>query len=129
MPSTARSLGVENFEEPKQNIKAGLLLLNWLHEQFYEMIPDSTARLKFVLASYNVGLGHVKDAQRLAKKNGKKNFDWEENVEVFLRNKSVEKYYKDEVVRWGYCRGDEAAQYVSKVLNNYQHYKNLIPRN
>lgn len=127
MPSTASSLEVENFKKPKQNITGGLLLLNWLDEQFYEEIPDSTERIKFVLASYNVGLGHVQDAQRLAKKYGKSDVDWENNVGFFLRNKSAEKYFKDDVVRWGYCRGEETYRYVSKVLHNYQHYKNLIP--
>ena len=127
MPSTARSLGVEDYKNPKQNIKGGILLLNWLNEQYIESIPDSTERIKFVLASYNIGLGHVKDAQRLAKKYGKNNHVWENNVDFFLRNKSAEKYYKDPVVRWGYCRGKEAFEYVNKVLTNYHHYLNVIP--
>ncbi|MCG6186159.1 transporter substrate-binding domain-containing protein [Maribellus maritimus] len=127
MPSTARSLGVENFERPKQNIKAGILLLDWLDEQLSESVRDSTERIKFILASYNVGLGHVKDAQRLARKYEKNSEIWDDNVDFYLRNKSAEKYYKDPVVRWGYCRGEEAYLYVSKVLNNYQHYLNVIP--
>jgi len=127
MPSTARSLGIENYKNPKQNIKGGVLLLNWLNDQFVESIPDSTERIKFVLASYNIGLGHVKDAQRLAKKYGKNSHVWDDNVDFFLQNKSVEKYYKDPVVRWGYCRGKEAYEYVNKVLTNYHHYINLIP--
>ncbi len=127
MPATARSLGVENYKNPKQNVKGGILLLNWLNNQFVESIPDSTERIKFVLASYNIGLGHVKDAQRLAKKYGKNSLVWENNVDFFLRNKSAEKYYKDPVVRWGYCRGKEAYEYVNKILTNYHHYLNVIP--
>lgn len=127
MPSTARSLGVKDYKKPKQNVKGGILLLNWLNKQFLESIPDSTERVKFVLASYNIGLGHVKDAQRLTKKYGKNSHLWENNVDFFLRNKSAEKYYKDPVVRWGYCRGKEAYEYVEKVLTSYHHYLNLIP--
>jgi membrane-bound lytic murein transglycosylase F len=127
MPSTAHSLGIDDYKNPKENVKGGILLLNWLDEQFSESIPDSTERVKFVLASYNIGLGHVKDAQRLAKKYGKNNHVWENNVDFFLRNKSAEKYYKDPVVRWGYCRGKEAYEYVNKVLTNYHHYLNVIP--
>ena len=127
MPSTAKSLGVEDYKNPKQNVKAGILFLNWLNDQFQEAIPDSTERVKFVLASYNVGMGHVKDAQRLAKKYGKNEDVWEDNVDYYLRNKSAEKYYKDPVVRWGYCRGEEAYNYVKKVLVNYTHYQNVIP--
>jgi membrane-bound lytic murein transglycosylase F len=127
MPSTARSLGVENFEKPGQNLQAGVRLLDWLDEQLSESVPDSTERIKFVLAAYNVGLGHVKDAQRLARKYNKNSQVWEDNVDFYLRNKSAEKYYKDPVVRWGYCRGEEVYRYVSKVLNNYRHYLNVIP--
>ena len=128
MPSTAKSLGVENFKQPKHNIEAGILLLNWLNNQFLESIPDSTERIKFVLASYNIGLGHVKDAQRLAEKYEKEKTKWENNVDYYLLNKSTEKYYKDPVVRWGYARGEEAYNYVNKVIHNYEHYLNVIPK-
>ncbi len=128
MPSTAERLGVKNCRDPQQNVKGGILLLNWLNKQFVESIPDSTQRIKFVLASYNIGLGHVKDAQRLAEKYGKDRFVWDGNVDYFLLNKSAEKYYKDPVTRFGYCRGEEAYNYVSRVLRNYNHYLNVIPK-
>ena len=126
MPSTAERLGVD-VKDPKQNIKGGILFMNWLNKQFVESIPDSTERVKFVLASYNIGLGHVMDAQRLAEKYEKDKYIWDDNVDFFLLNKSAEKYYKDPVARYGYCRGEEAYNYVSKVLNNYEHYLNVIP--
>ncbi|KAF0233604.1 MAG: hypothetical protein FD181_3779 [Prolixibacteraceae bacterium] len=39
--------------------------------RFLKVIPDSGERVKFVLAAHNIGLGHVNDAQQLAKKYGK----------------------------------------------------------
>ena len=36
MPATAERLGIENIEDPVQNIKAGILFLNWLERQFQE---------------------------------------------------------------------------------------------
>lgn len=126
MPSTAQAFGIENYKLPRQNIKAGILFLNWLNNQFIESIPDSTERISFVLASYNIGLGHVKDAQRLAKKYGKNSKVWKDNVDLCLENKSTEKYYTDSVVRFGYCRGHEATNYVKRVTNNYVHYLNVI---
>ncbi|MCF6358696.1 MAG: lytic transglycosylase F, partial [Draconibacterium sp.] len=77
---------------------------------------------------YNIGMGHVKDAQRLADKYGKNRLIWTDNVDFFLLNKSSEKYYKDPVCRFGYCRGEEAYNYVSRVLSNYNHYLNVIPK-
>ncbi|WP_245820224.1 MltF family protein [Mariniphaga anaerophila] len=127
MPNTAEALGVKDIYDPAQNIEGGILLLNWLNEQLSTSVPDSTERIKFVLAAYNIGLGHVKDAQRLAKKNGKNSQVWENNVDFYLRNKSSEIYFRDPVVKWGYARGEEAYNFVDRVIGNYEHYRNLIP--
>ena len=126
MPSTAEAFGITDIGNPKQNIKAGVLLLNSLNKQFVEAIPDSTERVRFVLAAYNIGLGHVTDAQRLAEKYGKKPNVWQDNVETYLQYKSEEKYFKDAVVRWGYCRGDEATRFVANVTSLYRNYQNVI---
>lgn len=126
MPSTAEAFGIVDFEEPKQNIKVGILFLNWLKDRFVESITDSEERLNFVLAAYNVGYGHVLDAQRLAEKYGKNPLIWRGNVDFYLKNKSVEKFYNDSVVQYGYCRGEEATEYVKRVTGNYRHYINLI---
>ena len=126
MPESADLFRIVDYEEPDQNIKVGVKLLKWLNKNLVEEIPDSTERVKFVLASYNVGLGHVKDAQRLAKKYGKSPTIWQDNVDFYLLNKSASKYYKDPVVRWGYCRGEEPYNYVNKVLKTYGHYLNII---
>lgn len=127
MPATAESLGVTDINDPRQNIEGGVLLLNWLDKQLKSSLPDSSERVKFVLASYNIGLGHVKDAQRLAKKYGKDETVWENNVDYFLKNKSAEKYLEDPAVKWGYARGEEAYNFVYRVIGNYEHYRNLIP--
>jgi membrane-bound lytic murein transglycosylase F len=128
MPSTAKRFGIEDISNPEQNIKGGVLFLNWINKQFVNSIPDSTQRIKFVLASYNIGLGHVMDAQRLAEKFGKNRTVWDDNVDFYLLNKSSKFYFKDPVVRFGYCRGEEAYNYVSRVLTTYSHYLNVIPR-
>lgn len=126
MPTTAEAFGITDFEDPKQNIKAGILFLNWLEERFKVAVPDSAERLNFVLAAYNIGLGHVLDAQRLAEKYGKNPLIWNGNVDFYLLNKSMEKFYTDSVVQYGYCRGGEATEYVKRVTDNYRHYINLI---
>ena len=126
MPESADLFRINDFEEPAENIKVGVRLLKWLDKNFKNEIPDSTERIKFVLASYNVGLGHVKDAQRLAKKYDKDPTIWDDHVDFYLLNKSAAKYYKDPVVKWGYCRGAEPYNYVNKVLNTYGHYLNII---
>ena len=114
MPVVAETYGIENIEDPRENVKGGIMLLNALNNRFLNSIPDSTNRIKFVLAAYNIGLGHVYDAQRLAEKYGKNPKVWENNVDFYLRNKSQEKYFKDDVVRFGYCRGSKGYQFCAK---------------
>jgi membrane-bound lytic murein transglycosylase F len=126
MPETADLVRMNEYEEPEQNIRVGVRLLQWLDKNLREDVPDSTQRVKFVLASYNVGLGHVKDAQRLAEKYNKNPEIWDDNVDYYLLNKSASKFYKDPVVRWGYCRGEEPYNYVNRVLETYRHYRNII---
>ena len=127
MPETAKSFGVEDILDPQQNIRGGIRLLSWLDSQFKSEIPDPEERISFVLAAYNVGLGHVQDAQRLAGKFGKNPFRWANNVDFYILNKSHVRYYTDPVVKWGYARGREPYEFVVSVLNNYGHYKNVIP--
>ncbi|MFV0554665.1 MAG: transporter substrate-binding domain-containing protein [Mangrovibacterium sp.] len=127
MPDAAETFRVESYETPDGNLEAGMRMLTWLDEIFMAEIPNPEERLKFVLASYNVGLGHVRDAQRLAEKYGKINIVWDKNVDYFLRNKSKTEYVNDPVVKYGRCRGEEPYQYVIKVLETYRHYCNLVP--
>ncbi|MCF8361398.1 MAG: transporter substrate-binding domain-containing protein [Prolixibacteraceae bacterium] len=127
MPKTAERFNVTDIVNPRENIRAGLEYLTWLDEVFAPIIEDEHERLKFVLASYNVGIGHVMDARKLAMKYGKKPSVWDDNVEVFILKKTLPEYYNDPVVRWGYCRGKEPYNYVIKVLDRYDHYLNVLP--
>lgn len=125
MPNTAKRFGVEMSSSPKHHIKAGVRFIKWL-DNLYTDIEDDVERQKFVLASYNVGPGHVMDARRLAEKHGKDPNIWIDNVDNFLLLKSERSYYTDPVVKYGYCRGVETYNYVTQVFDRYQHYKNLV---
>jgi Predicted soluble lytic transglycosylase fused to an ABC-type amino acid-binding protein len=103
------------LNSPEQNIEGGIRFMLWLDEKMQRFVKDKNERLKFVLAAYNVGIGHVIDAIKLADKFGKKTDVWDNNVDHFLLNKSNPAYYSDPVVKYGYCRGDEPCQYV-KIL-------------
>lgn len=126
MPETADLFGVKNVNSPKDNIRGGIKFLKWLDGRMATRIEDPSERIKFVLASYNVGIGHVLDAMRLAEKNGKNSKVWEDNVDYYLLHKSSPKYFNDPVVRFGYCRGEEPYQYVKEILERYDHYKNVM---
>ncbi len=127
MPETAEQYGARDAMNPEQNIAAGVKYLKWLGG-FWDSIPDSSDRLKFILASYNAGQGHLLDAQRLSKKYGKNPLIWEDNVAFYLLKKSQEEYYNDEVVNFGYVRGSEPVEYVSEILRIFENYKQLVPQ-
>ncbi len=126
MPATASQYGVKDPTDPMQNLDAGMRYLGWLDDFWSEFIPDSTQRLKFVLASYNIGPGHIIDARKLAEKYGADPNVWDGNVEEFLLKKSIPKYYNDKVVRNGYARGTETVEYVKRIFEIFDHYKQFI---
>ncbi|MBB6460732.1 MltF family protein [Flammeovirga kamogawensis] len=128
MPATAKQYGAHNPRDPRQNIRAGSKYLKWL-DGFWKEIEDPNERLKFVLASYNTGQGHVQDAQRLAKKYKHDPTIWDGNVEKYLLLKSRKSYYRDEVVRFGYARGSEPVHYVQSILARYKSYDELLRNN
>ncbi len=126
MPGTARRYNVNNIYDPEENIRAGARYIAWLDEILQDRITDREERIKFVLASYNVGLGHVLDARALARKHGRDPDRWTDNVDYFILNKSNPDYFLDPVVRHGYARGYEPYRYVGEILNRYEHYRNIV---
>lgn len=126
MPNTAAMYNVSQASSPIENIVAGVRYLDWIDRRMKEIIPNEQERIKFVLASYNVGIGHVLDARRLAEKYGKDPNVWKDNVDYFILNKSQPKYYLDPVVKFGYARGSEPFNYVTEILDRYEHYRNAV---
>ena len=125
LPRTAKDYNVTKLTDPAQNIHAGTMHLLWLQNLWRSDVEDKDERLKFILASYNVGRGHVLDAVRLTKKYGGDPKKWND-VQEFLLKKSYTKYFSDPVVEFGYCRGVEPVAYVDAILENYSNYKAII---
>jgi len=125
MPGTADDLGVEDRTDPEQSLYGGTKYLNQLYLHFEE-IPDSLERLKFTMASFNAGIGHVEDARRLAEANGHDPQIWDDHVENAILQLSYPKGYNHPVVRYGYVRGIEPYTYVQQIMDRYGHYKQFI---
>lgn len=126
MPAVMEQYGIDMTNSPEQHIQVGGKYLQYLDLLIPETISDSLERIKFILAAYNAGVGHVLDARRLAVKY-KKNPDlWTNNVDFFMRNKSRATFYNDPVVYYGYVRGEETFQFVERIMDRHEHYKNLI---
>lgn len=125
MPETARHLGLAESEvyEPEQNIYAAVRYINELNSHFTD-IRNPEERKFFILASYNGGFFHIRDAMALAKKNGKNPHKWIHVAEYVLKLSTPE-YYNDPVVKYGYMRGSETANYVSAIYSRWQKYRGV----
>ena len=126
MPATAKELGVYSINDPTQNIMGGTRYLEQMWENWAE-IPDSVQRIKFAMASYNCGYGHVLDAQRLTEKYGLDPLVWDENVEEYILKLTYSEYYNDDAVYYGYVRGMEPYMYVKEIFARFEHYEVFIP--
>ena len=126
MPATALRFGVDSagISNPELNIKAAVKYLTNVDGAF-RYIEDDEERTKFVLASYNAGVGHVRDAMALAEKHGKSPDKWSD-VRIFVRMKAKPEFFNDPVVRHGYLRGEETDEFVSEIMLRYREYNDVI---
>lgn len=120
--STAKQLGVKNRLDPKESVVGGARHLN----QMIKNVPkevEGEDRLKFALAAYNIGMGHVQDAQILAKIMGLNKNVWSD-LKKALPLLSQKKYYKK--LKHGYARGSEPVKYVDSIYDYRGILENVI---
>lgn len=129
MPRIGAAYGVSQSQlaNPETSIKTAVRILRDLDDTLKNTITDDDERLKFMLACYNGGIGHISDARRLAKKYGLNPNIWYGNAERGVMMKSDPKYYRSPEVKYGYMRGRETTDYVSKILNHYNRIKAQYP--
>jgi membrane-bound lytic murein transglycosylase F len=124
MPPTARQMRI-NPADPRQSIEGACRYLWQLDSTWKTSIDSESERIKFILASYNVGLGHVQDAVRLAEKHGDNAKSWDD-VGYWLVRKSSRAVYNDPVVKHGFARGTEPVAYVDAILRQFANYKEFV---
>jgi len=118
---TAFSLGFMDIYDTEQNIYAGVRHLKNLYDSY-----DRAAgfdRLLIALAAYNIGEGHIKDAQDLAVKRNLNPNDWASLSKV-LPLLSEQRYYSR--TKYGYCRGFEAVNYINQIMSYYDILKKEV---
>lgn len=127
MPRTARAMGVPAGKEqnPEESVKAAVKYIAATSRSFSK-IDTPEERVKFVLAAYNAGIGHIFDAMALAEKYGKDKYVWDNHVAEYILLKSNEEYFNDPVCRNGYFRGVETFNFVREVTGRSEVYKKKI---
>ena len=123
MPTTAAEMGFMHPEKPEEGAHAGIRYLSYLLGRFDPELPLQQ-RLRFALAAYNAGFGHVEDARRLAESMGLDPDKWFRNVDKAMLLLEDPKHYRK--TRHGYCRGSEPVKYVSEIQNRYDNWAQLL---
>lgn len=125
MPATADHLGLPRAEmnQPEANIAAAARYLKELETSFAD-IANRRERQDFVLAAYNGGAHHIRDAMALARQEGRNAQRWGD-VSAYVLKLSEPRYYQNPVVKHGYMRGKETVDYVSNIRQRYQRYRRI----
>ncbi|HEY9551826.1 MAG TPA: transglycosylase SLT domain-containing protein, partial [Prevotella sp.] len=125
MPRTAAHLGLAmgDIYDPERNIAASAKYLQELGAHFSD-IQNPVERSYFVLASYNGGFFHIRDAMALARKYGRNPYRWSDVSEYVLKLSNPQ-FYRDPVVKYGYMRGAETADYVERIRARYLQYREM----
>ena len=126
MPRTAEELEITNPNDPEQSLRGGTQYLSELWEA-HDNIPDSIQRIKFTLASYNAGLYHIKDAQRLAEEFDLNPKIWDKNVEDALLKLDKPEFYNKDFIKYGFVRAKQPYNYVRDIFKRYKQYAAFIP--
>ncbi len=123
MPATAERMGTrpEDLFNPTTNCTTAARYLVHLTHQFAD-IPSASERVRFVLAAYNGGPGHIRDAMALTRKYGGNPYRWAD-VSIYVRRLSQPEYYRDPAVKYGYMIGSETARYVEDIVHRYRAYR------
>jgi len=125
MPSTADYLHLSRIDmlDPEKNIAAACKYIAELNNRFSD-VKEYQERVKFVLAAYNGGHFHIRDAMRLAERDGLNSKRWSD-VRKYVLKLSDPQYYRDSLVQNGYMRGSETVEYVDQIQLRYQKYRNV----
>jgi hypothetical protein len=118
-PIAAETVGAQRFTAPDDNVKAGVRYLRHLDELF--RAAQGRDRLSLVLAAYNMGPGHVRDAQGLARRLGFDPHRWQGTMESILP-------LLEEPAIWqalpnGFAKGSDTVAYVRRILDRYRRYQ------
>lgn len=115
----AEQVGMDRFHAPADNIQAGVKYLRHLDGIFEAARGED--RLRLVLAAYNMGPAHVRDAQTLAQRYGYDPNRWSLSMERILPLLEEPRFHKD--LPSGFARGRDTVLYVDRVVRRYEQYQ------
>jgi len=122
-PIAAEAVGAEHFKLPDDNVKTGVRYLRQLDEMFRE--AQGRDRLSLVLAAYNIGPGHLRDAQTLARRFGYDPERWEDAMDLMLPLLEQPSIYTH--LPYGFAKGSDTVTHVQRIIDRYHRYQRETP--
>jgi len=119
---TAKEVQIDNRLNPEQSIFGGAFYFSKIKKRLPVEIKGDD-RTWIALAAYNVGLGHIYDARRLARRLKLDPNSWRA-LKTVLPLLHKKKYYR--TLRYGYARGREPVRYVARIRDFHDLLLNWI---
>jgi len=119
----ARHVGVLSYQAPEANVRAGVRYLKTMSDRYSR--ARGRDRLALMLAAYNMGPGHVADAQQLARELGYAPDVWDGSMQEMVRLLEQPAFYSR--LANGYAQGANVVGYVERVLTRYGQYRRRYP--
>lgn len=128
VPSTAERFGATDRLDPEENLKAGTEYLRFLQTIFSKKVRHGADEdlMKFVLAAYNAGEGHIIDCVNYASQKGLFDSTWN-SVSRVLPEMSHETFSKIDTVKLGAFDVGQSVTYVHEVLDIYDLFREICP--
>ncbi|MGH7788147.1 MAG: transglycosylase SLT domain-containing protein [Candidatus Binatia bacterium] len=123
MPIAAQDVGELHFREPEANIRTGVRYMQRLLREYAGAGERDGQAL--MLAAYNMGMAHVQDAQRLARRFGYDALRWDGAMDVMVSLLEEPQVY--EQMPAGVAQGRSVVAYVNRVLERYALYRREFP--
>jgi membrane-bound lytic murein transglycosylase F len=117
---TADRMGVKNRLDPRESIIGGAKYIVLLRDTVPQRIPEPD-RTWLALAAYNQGYGHLEDARILTARLKMNADTWLDVRQAYPKLRDPMFY---ETLKHGFCRGDEAVQFVENIRN----YTDILTR-
>ena len=116
----AEDVGETDFTAPHDNIRTGVRYLKRL-DALFAPAGGGRDRLALVLAAYNMGPAHVRDAQTLARHYGYDPQRWDNSMARILPLLEDPRFHA--TLPSGYAQGSRTATYVERILNRYERFR------
>lgn len=126
VPNTARNMGLDNWLDPEENIRAGAMMLRTVEKKYRRLAANRNELAKFTLAAYNAGAARIADCINYARHLGADVSRWE-NVAAVIPDMQHDSVGALDTVKLGKFYGGETVSYVRLVNTFYERYRHICP--